>query len=73
MIQYLDDFLGSCSSACEVIFSMGRFIVIQPKNIAAYLMKKKSRVLYDFIEFCELGEFKYMLIINEWFGVNIPH
>jgi len=68
----LDDFLVSCSTASEVICSMGGFLLLQPLNFAEYLIKKNS-LLMDFIGFCELGEFSFMQIINEWSGVNIPH
>jgi hypothetical protein len=68
----LEDFLVSCSTASKVICSMGDFILLQPLNFADYLIKKYS-LLMDFIGFCELGEFNFMQIINEWFGANIPH
>jgi len=68
----LEDFLVSCSSAVEVITSMGGFLLLRPLNFAEYLTKKYS-LLLDFIGFCELGKFSFMQIINEWFGANIPH
>lgn len=68
----LEDFLVSCSSAVEVITSMGGFLLLRPLNFAEYLTKKYS-LLMDFIRFCELGEFSFLHIINEWFGANITH
>jgi len=66
----LDDFFDSCSAACEVIFSMGGFLVIRPQNLPQYMVDMKEEVLADFIEFCELGEFHFMEIINEYYQVQ---
>jgi len=68
----LDEFLVSCSLASDVIPSMGGFTLISPLNSAEYLINMKNKVLMDFIEFCELGKFMYMQIINEWFKVDKP-
>ena len=68
----LDDFLVSCSSASDVIPSMGGIIIIRPQNFSEYLINKKNQVLMDFIKFCELGEFLFMQIVNEWFGKSVP-
>ncbi len=68
----LEDFLVSCSTASDAICSMGAFILLQPLNFADYLTEKHS-LLMDFIGFCELGEFGFAQIMNEWLGANNPH
>jgi len=68
-----DDFLESCSTASEVILSMGGFFVIGPQNFSEYLINEKNRVLMDFIEFCDLGEFHFWQVINEWFETPKPN
>ena len=59
------EFWLSCTSAIDIVMSMDGFIVIRPRNSAEYLMSKKKKELMNFIEFCELGEFQILQVINE--------
>ena len=59
------EFWLSCTSAIDIIMSMDGFIVIRPRNSAEYLSNKKKKALMNFIEFCELGGFQIMQVINE--------
>jgi hypothetical protein len=59
------EFWLSCTSAIDIVMSMDGFIVIRPRNSAEYLLNKKKKDLMNFIEFCELGEFQILQVINE--------
>ena len=61
-----DDFWNSCDTASNVIRTIDAFFVIRPRNSAMYLLNKKNKVIKNFIEFCELGEFQIFLVVNKW-------
>jgi hypothetical protein len=61
-----DHFWNSCGTASDVIRFIDGFLVIRPRNSAIYLLTKKEKVLKNFLEFCELGEFQIFLVVNKW-------